>query len=183
MTKIPIKYIDTRHYIADISIDESCGDESPADTGRYELVIADRRDSETMARVMTADDKIKPSVKAQLKAGTAFLVDKYEHSNTRFYVHTERRDWDITQGCAVIFLDKSDTKGKTYDERQAVAERYLDEFSQWYNGEIYQVSIRDQANNYDIVNGWGLLESEIDDYIKGELPDTPSENIERVYIG
>jgi len=162
MQTITVKYIDTTEYEAYIEYDEFC--DSPTTYGLYDIIT----DYKT---VSTESGKLLPSVQAKIKAGTMFWLDKYEHGNTSWSLSSEGMQCRFDTSSKAGLIELLDVKSLTYDERKEYARDYLQEYTSWYNGEVYEVSITDNTGK-DIDSICGIIGYEnIDSIIDEMIPD------------
>lgn len=148
--QVAVKYIDTGKYNIELFYDDVI--DSPAEWGNFKLVTFNWSNYASSSKVTDVDpsdyftDNGKPraGLASKLRAGTAFLVDYFEHGNCRYSVAGGHRDqWDTTPNAGIIFLEKHLTDGADFEQRKAIAEQELEAYTQWANGEVYGYTITD----------------------------------------
>lgn len=187
MSNIAVKYIDTQKYKVKIHYDEFMS--SWEDFTDLSTIIQFRdRDFTSYADLddyLTENGKLTPAVQSKLRAGKMFTIDYARYSNTDggFY----RLDGAIPSGEVDSrdvngFVILEDVDGMSYDQRRALAEATLKEYTDWANGNVYGVVIEDQSGN-EIDSCWGFIGDEaVKSYINEMLPDALPENVEIVGV-
>lgn len=171
--KIPIKYIDTRKYKVRVMADEAS--EAPTEWGNYDIVTFGRGRLVTdtdISEYLTEAGKLKPSLQAKLKAGTAFWIDIYEHSGMSYSLSGEGQQdyFDTANRAGLILFTKEYAKGSNYKQREAMARQDLRTYTQWANGDVYGASIETEAGQ-DVDSLWGLYGLEgVREYIAETIP-------------
>lgn len=90
---------------------------------------------------------ISDELKAKLKDGKAFWVDKYEHSAVRYSLTVDEAqnpygEWDTSRTWGIIeFSDEYATNCADYAGRREMARQDLEEYTAWANGAIYRSDI------------------------------------------
>jgi hypothetical protein len=86
--------------------------------------------------------------RSKIKAGTAFVLDRYTHSGDHWYLHTGRDfmfdpgGWDTSHYAGVLIHDgKPRDAGKDYKRREERAESCIDTFNDWLSGACYWFSL------------------------------------------
>lgn len=105
---------------------------------------------EMSSDMLTEYDKILPSIQSKLRAGKAFLIDKFEHSTIVLRLHGEVYDrWDNQQNWGIIEFSSDYVKGVSIEERRKYAAQDLEIYTQWLNGEVYRADIvEDESGEY-----------------------------------
>lgn len=176
--QVAVRYINTSKYNVELFYDADS--DSPADWGNFTLETfgRDKVTDVDVDQYLTESGKMKPSIQAKLKAGTAFLVDYFEHGQCKYSVAGGHRDrWDTSPNAGIIFLEKHLTDGASFEERKQIAEQELETYTLWANGEVYGYTITDnQGNVADSLCGLYDLEA-VAENIKMEVDGIQINNI------
>jgi len=83
----------------------------------------------------------------KLEGGLAFFLDCYQHSGTAWSLHGEgmQCQWDTARNAGVLMWgdEESGLGPKTYAERRANANSFLETYNAWCNGAVYGFSVTD----------------------------------------
>jgi hypothetical protein len=185
MTTIAVTYIDTKKYKVIVSNDWIWDDFSDF-TDLFEVVQF--RDNNKinygiLDDYLTEGGKLLPAIQAKLRAGKMFTIDyrSYSSADGGIYrldgvVPTGEVDTSDVNGFIIFHDDYA--KGISYDERKQYAIGDLATYTQWANGEVYHVSIEDEAGN-EIESCGGFVGDEaLESYIADTIPHAIAENVE-----
>jgi hypothetical protein len=110
------------------------------------------------------DGYIEPPWRTKLRAGRAFLFEKYEHGLVNYALQGEAsmvdRQWDVSPVAGIIVAD--DDWGADVD-MEKMARSTLRTFTDWCNGEIYAVihaHYDNDGNITDVDTCWGYIGGE-----------------------
>jgi hypothetical protein len=166
-----------------IAYDEDC--ENPMEYTGWTLVDFRRGygdDPRTIDDFFERDGEggVRPHIgfRSKIKAGTAFVLDRYTHSGDHWYLHTGRDfafdpgGWDTSHYAGVLIHDgKPQDAGKDYAEREERAEGVIDTFNRWLSGDCYWYSV-EGLDDFDFDDSCGdFIGSEyVCENIRSELP-------------
>lgn len=180
MQAIKVKYIDTTKYKVVISDDTWC-DNNPTNWGNYTIVQFKDRDFNSYASIddyCTENGKLLPSIQAKIKAGKIFTFDYSRYSNCDGgYYRYPSNETDIDNIDGFIIFEDGYIKGTSYEERKKYATQDLEEYTQYCNGEVYNVSIEtvsgievDECNCF--IGDYAVMQ-----FIADTLPDAINDNV------
>ena len=134
------------YFVVEVDYDQDA--ENPNDEGDWKLVSFNPRHVNHEPHEKHFDGlRPRPGLARKLKAGTAFLLDYFEHGMCRWSLHGEgpRCRWDTaTQAGLLLWTQPARNLGpKTYEERAEDARSYLERYTAWCNGECYQYTVYD----------------------------------------
>jgi hypothetical protein len=184
-TKIPVKYIDTTKYTVDITVDDSYM--TLADyTDAYEIIHFTRNYLSDNVKDYIDDNgqPLKDTTK-MLKSGKAFLIDMYEHGNAIFTLAGTGMNcrWDTSRNAGLIILADDIIDGITKKQREQYARDYLKQYTDYFNGEIYNVNITDERGKYIDSICCIIGTDYITDVVKDMIPDAIADNVTFTYDG
>lgn len=114
------------------------GSDEPEDNG-WKLYSFSRRHRS----YKNPDSFFPPTIgfRSKLRAGTAFVLSYFEHSNCKWSLKNEgpQDPWDSVGVAGVLVWEGQPVKDlpKTYAERQNWARQFLETYTCWCNGEVY----------------------------------------------
>ena len=145
MSKIQVKYIDTRKYIATVTQDDCACNDDPQSWGCFTIETFGRHHGQSINQDDIIDDtgELLPAIKRELKSGKRFWLDRYEHGGVTYSLTGEGMNckWDTSRQCGFIVLVDEVITGLSKREREEFARGELNTFNQWLNGEIYYIEI------------------------------------------
>ena len=152
----------------EIIYDENCGDDSPCNWGRFELVKPDRSqiiDGGNPGFVVGNYEGKKYSadeLEEAFNEGNAFHIDKYEHGEVNYRLHGEgmQCQWDTSPFNAVLVCTDEDTQKLPEPDKLKFAREFLSIFNKWANGHVYRAVIFESG--HVVVSGSGGLYDEED---------------------
>lgn len=122
----------------------------------------------------TENRKPKTKYSNKLRVGLAFLLGYHEHGNCQWALSGEQHpcDWDSVNVAGILVWEEpaSNMGPKTKEDRVKDARAFLEEYTNWCNGECFYYSIEDE-NGEDCGGSGGLIGVET-------LFDCMSEDIE-----
>lgn len=171
--QIPITYVDSKKYIVSVTHDED-GD-GPDTWGNFTIVQFKDRDFTTHENVeayLTENGKLLPAVQAKLRAGKMFTLNysRYSSADGGHYsldgaINPDPEDLD-----GFIVFDDAYIKGTDYSQRRKMADQDLKNYTQWAQGDVYNVLIEDEHG--ETVDGLGGLYGfeSIKEYLSETIP-------------
>lgn len=122
-----------------------------------------------------------PELRAKLASGLAFFLSYFEHGNATWSLFGEGQQcqFDSVQ-CAGLMVweqDEANIGAETVEDRRVDAQRCLDSYNAWCNGEVYGYLIEEQetcptckhVSEMDSVEScWGFLGNDLD-YMFSEI--------------
>jgi hypothetical protein len=146
-----------------------CDGENPSEWDGWRLSSFGRRhrnfrDPKSLGLSLELDGngwpKVKiPGLRAKLRAGLAFFVSYYQHSQCVWFLPGEGPDcpWDSVR-CAGLLVWEQPVENlgpKTYADRQQDARNFLKTYTAWCNDEVFYFRIEDEDGNaLDSCGGW-----------------------------
>lgn len=127
-------------------------------------------------------------VQKKLETGYAFRLGYYEHGSSSWFLQGQGGPgtdcpWDGVRFAGLIVWenDPSEIGGETPEDREKDAERFLEIYTSWCNGEIYQYSIENHDGEFvDSCCGFYSAESMLEhirDFCKdGEIVEVTGES-------
>ena len=111
--------------------------------------------TENTEDMLTDTGKLLPSIQTKLRNGTAFMIDKYEHSAVIYRLAGENRDrWDTSANWGMIEFAPGYIKGVSLDDRREYAKGDLETYTAWANGDVYRADIVEDATG-EYIDGSG----------------------------
>lgn len=104
----------------------------------------------------------------KLRAGTAFLLSYFEHGQCQWSLQGTgpQCNWDTVQLAGLLLWTQpvKNLGPRTYESRSKNAESYLQRYTAWCNGEVYQYMVRDdeESNSGEGCGGFFDAESLVD---------------------
>jgi hypothetical protein len=142
--KIPVKYIDTRKYIATVMYDDMADD--PTEWGDFTIETFGNHNGISINVDDYSDDngKLLQEYQDEVLSGKRFWLDRYEHRAISYSLTGGgiQCQFDTSNCCGFIVLDDERIKGDTYERRKEYALEYLDLYNNYINGNVYTVSIK-----------------------------------------
>jgi hypothetical protein len=152
--------------------------ENPLECDRWELRSFINRhsaytDPDSLFTVETGDYRTIPNLgmRRKLATGTAFLLDYFEHGNSRWDIRGTGPScpWDTSRNAGVlVWTGKPEEIGKTYPDRRKYATVTLETYNDWSNGSCYWFSI-ETGNGEDLESCGGFIGWGDDSGMKEEL--------------
>ena len=144
MQTINVKYIDTTKYKVRISEEEYPVD-GPHEWGNFTIVQFKDRDWNSYTDIeeyCTENGKLLPSVQSKIRAGKifSFTYNRYSSCDGGYYRYPSNETNPENIDGFIIF-EPEYIKGTTYEDRKRYAKQDLETYTQWANGEVYNVSI------------------------------------------
>lgn len=183
--KIDVKYIDTDLYTCDITRDGYNYYLNDI-TDAYDIIHFTRDYSSDNVKDYI-DDNGQPlkSTKKMLKDGKAFLIDMYEHGDASFTLAGTGVNcrWDTTSNAGLIVLADYLIDGISPEQREQYAIDYLKEYTDYFNGDLYSVTVTNQRG--DCIDSICCLigTDYIADVVKDMIPNALPENVTFTYDG
>ena len=118
--------------------------DGPDTWGNYTVTNFGRDYDGNINDYLTESGKVLPSVQAKLKAGKMFWLDRYEHSGISYSLSgtgTMANDWDNSRNAGILEFSNDYIKNTSYEDRERYAREDIKQYSDWANGEVYNVTI------------------------------------------
>ena len=113
--------------------------ESPCDWGGFKLYSFSRRHG-SYKDPAELRSQYGIGLQSKLRAGTAFLLDLYDHRGVVWSLCGEGMQdrWDTSRGCGILLWeDKPNDLAKTRELREERARGFLEVYTDWCNGHCY----------------------------------------------
>lgn len=153
-----------RKLTINIGYDHGC--DSPADNdGAWKLYSFNRRHTafKRPDHFFTENRKPKANIRNKLRVGLAFILGYHEHGNCEWALSGEQHPcpWDSVDVAGVlVWEEKPGNMGaKTKEDRAKDARSFLEEYTNWCNGECYYYDITDE-NGEDCGGSGGMIGAE-----------------------
>lgn len=99
----------------------------------------------------TENRKLKTKYSNKVRVGLAFLLGYHEHGNCQWALSGEQQpcQWDSVNVAGILIWEEpaSNMGAKTKEDRAKDARSFLEEYTNWCNGECYYYSIEDENGN------------------------------------
>jgi hypothetical protein len=112
----------------------------------------------------------------KLKVGLAFYLSYYEHGNCLWFIKGEQPtgvefQWDGTRFAGLLVWNHppSEIGAKSYEERYKDASQFLENYTEWCNGNCWGYSIETVRGKY-VDSCWGFLGSD-SNYMLSQIYD------------
>jgi len=102
-------------------------------------------------------------IQSKLKAGTAFVLSYFEHGGCVWSLMGEgpQCQWDSVRVAGLLYWDgKPKDVGKDYAERRKSAIGFLEQYTEWANGECYYYVIEDADTGETLDSCGGFIGGE-----------------------
>jgi len=123
----------------------------------------------------------------KLAVGTAFFLSYFEHGNCVWSLkgHGPQCRWDTTQIAGILVWEHSpdDMGAKSYKDREKDAEAFLQEYTNWCNGQCFCYCIRDEKGEAIDFCGGYIGHDYLLECMKSEHPQLFDKNNEVVVTG
>jgi len=120
--------------------------------GQWQLYSFNRRHT----RFKHPDDFDREELAPKFEAGLAFQLGYFEHGLCRWTFSGEQPNdpWDAVPFAGLLIWEEAeDNLGpKNYEDRKADARRFLEQYTYWCNGDVYEFQTSEEAD--DEYAGW-----------------------------
>ena len=142
-----------------VEIDVSQGPESPCANGGWQLhsfarnkFVTDVDPDEYVGNYDRATGDVTPAtddLKAKLAAGLAFWLSYFEHGDGQWSLKGEGQQcrFDGTKLAGILVWEEGEEFAPKKEEREAHARRFLEAYSEWANGYVYDWSVREPGSD------------------------------------
>jgi hypothetical protein len=106
-------------------------------------------------------------LRRKFAVGLAYWLSVYRHSGEHWFISSERPwfadKWDTSVYAGILIWEHKpeDMGAKTKEDRQKDAQGYLDQLNQYFNGEVYGVTVKETDYPGEVYEScWGFYSKE-----------------------
>lgn len=141
------------HTFVRVTIDHDLDVDSPCDRDEefrfvsFNRYVIGSEPIDNYIRGFTAEGEAipaNPGLASKLRAGTAFWISLYDHSSRTWTLKGEgyHDRWDSTVYAGILLWDHDPNDiGRTYEEREKAARTFIEEYTDWAEGNTYYYKI------------------------------------------